>query len=215
MRCALRCALLILACAAFAQTVEHSNSQSRLVWEPPEWNFPQDLKASVPKEMFSTFRVSSYDITLEETSIDSVQKHLGGKTGQRGDAGDALKWLCFHGEDTVGRWVIWLESGEIDGGYVGSFQWRRLSDQDVLDSRCHALGGDAVNLPMSLRLGTRKAEVLKSLGQPTSRDTERLIYLHEHEGTIRGKPFTTSNIVMVTIRNGLVWAIQASKTSSS
>jgi hypothetical protein len=51
-------------------------------------------------------------------------------------------------------WVLWLESGEIDGGYVGSFQWQRLSNRDVLDSRCHALTGttSAIKLPLSLRL---------------------------------------------------------------
>lgn len=216
MRCALSVALLILTSAAFTQTVKQSNSHGHdLVWEPPEWNFPQELKASVPGEIFSTFRLSGYGITFEETTIESVQKHLGGKTGQRGDAGDALEWLCFNGGDAVGRWVIWLESGEIDGGSVGSFQWQRLSNRAVIDSRCHALGGDAVNLPLSLRLGATKAEVLKNLGQPTSSDTERLIYLHEHEGTIRDEPFNTSNIVVVRIRNGLVWAIQGSKTTSS
>jgi len=202
--------------AAFAQNVKQSNSHSHdLVWEPPEWNYPQELKASVPNEMFSTFGLSGYNVVFEETSIESVQKHVGGKAGKKGDAGDALEWLCFHGADTAGRWVIWLESGEIDGGSVGSFQWQRLSDREVLDSRCHALAGNGVSLPLSLRLGAKKAEVLKNLGAPTSSDTERLIYLHEHKSTIRGEPFTISNIVVIDIRNEVVWAIRASKTSSS
>jgi len=216
MRRVLGIALTILTSVAFTQTVNRSKSQSfHTVWEPPEWNFPQEVKAGVPKEMFSSFRLSGYNIIFEETSMESVQKHLGGVTGHRGDAGDFLEWLCFHGADAAGPWVLWLESGEIDGGSVGSFQWQRLSNRDVPDSRCHALSGEAVNLPLSFRLGSKKTEVLKNLGHPTFTDTERLIYLYEHEGTIRGELFTTSNIVVVYIRHGLIWAIQASKTSSS
>jgi hypothetical protein len=216
MRYALSVALLVLAYAAFAQNVKQSVSHSHdLVWEPPEWNYPQELKASVPKEMFSTFGLSGYNIVFEETSIESVQKHVGGKAGKKGDAGDALEWLCFHGADTAGRWVIWLESGEINGGSVGSFQWQRLSNGEVLDARCHALAGNGVSLPLSLRLGAQKAEVLTNLGAPTSSEPERLIYLHEHKSTIRGEPFTISTIVVIDIRNEVVWAIRASKTSSS
>ncbi len=64
-------------------------------------------------------------------------------------------------------------------------------------------------------LGANKSEVLKALGEPSLKDDERLIYLHEHETTISGEPFTTSNIVMVRLKNGIVWAIEVSKTTSS
>ena len=106
---------------------------------------------------------------------------------------------------------------EIDGGSVGSFQLQRLSSHEVLDPRCHALSGtnSAVRFPLSLRLGRKKTEMLKMLGEPTTIDADRLIYLHEHEETIKGEPFTTSNIVVVRLRDGIVWAIQVSKTSSS
>jgi hypothetical protein len=218
MRFALCFVLTMLASHAFTQTVNQSAPHSsQMLWEPPEWNFPENVKASVPKEMFSSFRVSGYDITLEDTSMENVKKRLGGEIGRKGDAGDALEWLCFHGADANSGWVLWLESGEIDGGNVGSFQWHRLSNRDVLDSRCHALTGttSSIKLPLPLMLGAKKAEVLKILGEPTATEAERLIYLHEHEGTSRGVPFTTSNIVVVHLRDGIVWAIQASKTSSS
>jgi len=212
-------ALLLLALSAFTQTVSQPSSRAATaVWEPPEWNFPQDVKATVPKEMVSRFRVSGYDITLEETSMKDVQQHLGGVIGEKGDAGDASEWLCFHGTDASGGWVLWLENGEINGGSVGSFQWQRLSNRDVLDTRCHTLlkAGSVIQLPLSLQLGTKSSEVLKSLGPPTSKSDQRLIYLHEHKvgGTKPEDPFITSNIVVVRLRNGIVWAIQVSKTTS-
>jgi hypothetical protein len=219
MRFAVCIALLALTSAAFTQTNERPNPRrDRVVWEPPGWNFPENVKATVPKEMLTTFRVLDYEIKLEETSINDVKERLGGIIGRKGDASDASAWLCFHGADATGRWVLWLENGEIDGDSVGGFQWQRLSNRDILDGRCHTLGkGDSLlQLPLSLRLGIRSAVVLSKLGPPTFKDGQRLIYLHEHEaGSARPEdPFISSNIVMVRIRNGVVWAIEASKTIS-
>jgi hypothetical protein len=212
-------ALLLLASSAFTQTVSQPSSYAAsAIWEPPEWNFPQNVKATVRKEMVSTFRVSGYDITLEKTSMKDVEQHLGGVIGEKGDAGDASEWLCFHGADAMGGWVLWLENGEINGGSVGSFQWQRLSNRDVLDTRCNSLRktGSVIQLPLSLQLEAKSSEVLKSFGPPTLKTDERLIYLHEHEvgGTRAGDPFISSNIVVVYLRNGIVWAIQISKTTS-
>jgi hypothetical protein len=212
-------ALLLLASSAFTQTASQPTTQAaRVIWEPPEWNFPQSVKATVPKEMVSTFRVSGYDITLEKTSMEDVEQRLGGVIGKKGDAADASEWLCFHGADAMGGWVLWLENGEINGGSVGSFQWQRLSNRNVLDARCHTLrkAASVIQLPKSLRLGAKSSEVLKSLGPPTLKTDERLIYLHEHEvgGTRVEDPFISSNIVLVHLRNGMVWAIQVSKTTS-
>jgi hypothetical protein len=221
MRVASCIAFVILALTSFAQTIEQPKSHSpRMIWEPPDWNFPQNVKASVQKEMLSSFRVSSYEIVLEQTAMKDAQQHLGGQIGSRGDAGGALEWLCFHGTNEMGRWVLWLESSEINGGLVGSFQWQQLPKSDVLDPRCQALrrADSMITLPLSrFTLGATQSQVLKSLGSPTAKDSERLIYLHEHDVTtkaVRDDPFISSNIVIVRLRNGVVWAIQASKTTS-
>jgi len=218
MRSAFCIALVLIACSAFAQRSQRTQgSHPNKVWEPPDWNFPESVKASVSKEMFSAFHVAGYEVALEETSMKDAQTHLGGEIGQKGDAGDAVEWLCFHGADERGTWVLWLESGEIDGGYVGSFQWRRIVKGAVFDPRCRDLGHreSQIKLPLPLALGANKSEVLKALGEPSLKDDEQLIYLHEHDSTISSEPFTTSNIVIVRLENGIVWAIQVSKTSSS
>jgi hypothetical protein len=121
--------------------------------------------------------------------------------------------LFPRGADERGAWVLWFESGEIDGGYVGGFRWWRVVRTAVLDPRCLDLGRRKlpINLPLALGLGANKTEVLKALGEPAFKDDERLIYLHKHERTISREPFTTSNIVMVRLKNGTVCAIQVSK----
>jgi hypothetical protein len=70
-------------------------THTRTVWEPPDWSFPQDLKANGQDEILSSFRVSSYEIVLERTAMKDAQQRLGGKIGSRET--DASEWLCFHG----------------------------------------------------------------------------------------------------------------------
>lgn len=149
--------------------------------------------------------------------MDEVRTRIGGTMGHRGDAGDYVEWLCFHGTDPKGRWVLWLESGEIDGGTVGSFQWQRLVSGAALDRRCRALrearGG--IELPVALRLNMAEAEVLKALGPPTAKRGDRLIYVHEHQESIRSEPYTSENIVAILLRDGVVWEIDVSRTTTS
>src|SRR3981189_430347 len=94
-------AILLTAGAAFAQS-------DRIIFQPPILDVPDTLKhATVPKEMITKLRVGKMQVTLEEARLNDVQKNLGGSIGSRGDAGDALQWLCFHGSDAKGRWALW------------------------------------------------------------------------------------------------------------
>jgi len=126
-------------------------------------------KATVPKLMITKLRVSDLTIVLEQTELEAVQAHFGGEIGSEGDASKSLGWLCLHGSDAVGRWVLWLESGEIDGPTVGGFQWRRVPDAVQFDERCRRLpdASSNVEMPIELRLGATGTKVLQILGQPT------------------------------------------------
>jgi hypothetical protein len=39
-----------------------------------------------------------------------------------------------------------------------------------------------------------------------------LLYEHEHDELIRGEQFFSSNIVIVVLRGGVIWAIEVTKT---
>ncbi len=204
-------ALVFLALTAFAQTTQQSKSHSsRVVWEPPDWNVPQNVKGNGRREMLTSFRVSGYAIVLEQTEMKDVQRRLGGEIGSRET--DSSEWLCFHGANETGRWVLWLENDEISESLVGAFQWRQLSESDVLDPRCQSLRREdsMITLPLPFTLGAMESQVLKSLGSPAARDSDRLIYLHEYGSG----SYVSSNNVIIRLRNGAVWAIQASKTTS-
>jgi hypothetical protein len=194
------------------------NLQNRLVWKPPRVLKSDVLPAAtVPKEMVKTLRVSDLTIALESTDMKKVQRRFGGTFGAEGDAGDSLEWLCLRGGDAAGRWVLWLKSGEMDDGTVGSFQWRRVPRDAKFDERCGVLSkaDDRVELPIALRLGMSEADVLDVLGQPTGRYGNTLLYVHKHEGLNNNQEFTALNTVSVVVRDGAVWAIEVLKVSMS
>lgn len=188
-----------------------------MIWEPPSAiELPRSAKPTVPSEMIATLRVSGLTVTLEEAQLSTVQKRFGGTIGHRGDAADSLSWLCFHGIDVEGNWVLWLMSGEMDRATVGGFRWQRVDGQ--VDSRCQTLpdARNAIELPISLRLGTTtRAGVLSILGQPTTSVGDGLFYLHEHDKTIRYEPLTVMNTVDISLRDGVICAIEVWKSTIS
>jgi hypothetical protein len=173
-------------------------------------------EATVPKEMIPSVRISDVKVTLEHTELEAMEARFGGEIGSEGDAGESIGWLCLHGNDAVGPWVLWLLSDEIDGPYVGGFEWARVSRSSQFDERCAALPDPSrVELPIQLRLDTPEARVLQLLGRPTFRKDKVLAYEHEHDETIRGEPFISDNGVYIAIRDGKVWAINVWKTTSN
>ena len=154
-------------------------------------------------------------VVLEKTEMTDVQKRFGGTFGEEGDAGTSLEWLCLRGGDATGRWVLWLKSGEMDDGSVGSFQWRRVNRAAKFDERCGTLPktDGRVHLPMALDLGMAEAELLQLLGQPTARRGNTLLYVHEHEGANQKGPFTALNTVSIVVREGRVTAIDVLKVT--
>lgn len=214
-------AVLLLVSFTMAAAGTSGDSVGRavpLVWEPPTLEFPDVLpRSTVSKMMISTVRFESVQITLEQTTLKDVQTRLGGDMGQKGDASEALEWLCFYGTDAKGRWALWLESDEMGGGTVDGFALQRLDRNATADRRCQMVGKNdgRVRLPVPLRLGLTEMQVRNLLGRPTAKYRNTVIFDHEHEETIRGEPFTASNSVAVALRGGVVWAIQVWKTTSN
>ena len=174
-------------------------------------------RPSVSREFITRLRVANSNVILEKTTMKEVQARLGGTVGHRGDASESLDWICFHGTDLSGRWVLWLESGEIHGDTVGAFELRRIPPSAILDDRCGVLPSpnSRVILPVALQLGAREAQIVQALGAPTVKRGDVLVYLHEHQETIRRQVFSASNVLAVFVRGGVVEAIEVWKTTVS
>jgi len=167
--------------------------------------------------MVGSLRVANLPVVLEETTLEDAQKRFGGTFGNHGDGGESLGWLCLHGSDELGRWIIWLTSGEINGTTVGGFQWRRLSPHDIPDRRCSQIpdGKGGIALPIALHLGMTEAEIHEILGRPTVTRGKTFFFCHKHRTVIHKEDFTVSNDVAIVFRDGVAWAIEVAKTTSN
>ena len=208
--------MAITVCVSSAQTNAKLTAKT-VVWAPPSIDWPETLPpASAPKEMIGKLRVAKMPIILEETELESAHRRFGGTLGARGDAGDAEAWLCIHGTDANGPWIFWLTSGEIDGSMIGGFLWMRLAENEVADGRCVPLrkGDGGIELPVPLHLGMTEAQVRGVLGRPTAVWRNTLIFLHQHQEVIDKEDYTSSNVVGIVWRSGVVWEIDVGKTTS-
>jgi hypothetical protein len=188
-----------------------------VVWEPSgiEWR-DNPPSATVPQEKIATLIVGDFLVVLDETNLRGTARHFGALIGSKGDAGDALDWICLGGNDSRGRWVVWLTSAEINGEAIGGFDWRRLSPDESLDHRCRMLPrGDGLRLPIELNLGSTENAARKTLGNPTDAWDGALFYSHEREETIDHVTYTISNDLALRFRNNILSEVLVSKSSSN
>jgi hypothetical protein len=210
---------IVLLCATCAALTAVGGDESRhIAWEPSHVDWGDDLPAStVPKPMIDSLRVAGFPVTLEETDLNGARAHFRATLGSRGDAGTAEEWVCLHGNDASGDWILWLSSFEIDGPTIGGFQWRRLAANETPDPRCPLVPKTvtSIELPLAIHPGMREPEALKILGKPTVIRGQTLIYLHSHQEILDKLTYDASNSVAVVLRGGRVWAIEVIKTTAS
>jgi hypothetical protein len=209
--------LLVLCCSSIAQNSKTGGYGDEM-WEPPlTVDIPGSVKANMPKEMISNLRVGDERIVLDETQLGVVQGQLGGTIGHRGDAAESLDWLCLRGHSAQQHWVLWLMSGEINGGAVGGFRWQAIEQTTPPGTKCQIPPAEkgSVELPIAVRPGISEREVLRILGKPSKRVGDTLLYLYEHQLTIRNTPFWAMNTVAIILRGHAVWAIEVWKSTTS
>ena len=112
------------------------------------------LKTSEPASPKRCCRPCEFRITRSswERPPWKTSPSFSGTMDSKGDAAEFYQWLCFRGGNQPDRWALWLVSGEIDGGNVGSFEWRRIPARAVIDKRCVRLNEEP-QLPLALKLG--------------------------------------------------------------
>jgi hypothetical protein len=165
--------------------------------------------------MIASLKIDGANIKLENTNLADMHRRFGSVIGQSGDASEFLAWLCLHGSDPSGPYVLWLTSGEINGPAIGGFTWQHLERGAHPDPRCHALSpAAAVHLPIPIRLGMTQSAIEKLLGPPSARQGGIVMYIHEHNLTLHNLPYTSTNTVEVDYKNGVVSAIAADKTTT-
>jgi hypothetical protein len=112
---------LLLIYALSVQPLLISVGFPQTVWRPPPLGRTSKSVATVPRELIDRLQVGKFPVILAKTPLAQVQAELGGTVGHVGDASESLSWVCLQGADQRSRWILWLESAEIDEDLVGGF----------------------------------------------------------------------------------------------
>lgn len=217
----IRTKLIEVLCGLLVAGAIPLNAQSRqrqAIWEPPGFELPSQFpKPTKPKPIITSLKVSGISIRLEHTHLDTVGRSLQAPVGSRGDASEALGWVCLYGRDDKGLWGLWLMSGEIDGPAIGSFQWQRFPSDAMFDHRCKFVpdSAHAIDLPVHIRLGMTASQVESAIGTPTSKFQNIQVFSHEHSLTSKGEPYSADNGVFIRYDNDTVSAMLVNYTISS
>jgi hypothetical protein len=207
-----------VACLARGQNKQPLEAPQPAVWAPLQLpGFEEEAKSVKPNELVSALQINHQHISLEQTTLAELGKQYRAEIGHQGDASEFLQWVCLTGMTDGQRWVLWLESGEIHGGNLGGFQLRRIGGQVKLDTRCRTINAPASisTMPNMLTVGMRERDVVKVLGTPTARKPNFLYFEHHRKIVIRGEPYDIVNTVTLVLRDGVVWAFEVWKTTSS
>ncbi len=171
-------------------------------------------KSTGSKDIIAKLTVAHIRIVLEQTSLESVQKHFGGVSGGEGDAGSSHDWLCLYQLEASTPWVIWLESDELDGGKVSGFQWRTIPAESTFDKRCQPLPrGSTVDLPVPITLGQTRDQFMVALGAPSTVRPDVLFYRHVRSGIFEGRQGASQNDVAIQLTHNIVEAISVWRAS--
>ncbi len=218
---------LSIAAACFFGVMDAPSSAgaAKSLWKPPEISglrgLMEAVHPTVAHMMVSTFRVADSRVVFERTNLLNLVGKLNVRTGADGDASESLRWLCLTGTNAGHSWILWLTSGEIDGGTVGGLRVQVLEADEQPDSRCKAIIGDAppVDLGIPLRLGMTRSEVIRVLGKPSASAGTLTVYYHEHKKPIYNSQtglqddFLVMNSVSIAFNGDVVEGIDVLKST--
>jgi hypothetical protein len=201
--------------AIAVSTFSFAASGDALIWEPASLlSFATAVPSgTLARDPVSGFRIADFPVVLEKTTVADAQRRFGGTVGRHGDASEYLEWLCLENADARNRWVLWLMNAEINGGTIGGFQWKRISQNATVDGRCGKLPRtiSAPELPKGLQLGMTAVAVKGVFGKPTVTHGNKLLYVHES----RGQSYKEINTVTFLIEHDIVLAMEVWKTTDS
>jgi hypothetical protein len=116
---------------------------------PPAYPFKVMPTPTYKAPLASTLKLGTFVTQLESTSLTEVLDTIKvGHIGHRGDATESVTWLCYSIHDAANPFRIWLMSGGIDRGKVGSIVARTVSMDENTTQSCPNL--PTVHIPIKL-----------------------------------------------------------------
>ena len=183
---------------------------AQALWEPPSIGDGRQFPViTIPSDLVPALGIDNREIVLDRTPIAEAAQWFNARIGRRGDGSESLGWICIAGRDAEGRWMLWLESGEIHGNAVGAFQLRRIGAAERIDEKCVGWRAGIRN-PAGLRLGMSRADVRRILGE-FSGTPAMIAYLYERPAA---GGFTVESMISVVFVEDAVTAFEVWRTET-
>ena len=162
---------------------------------------------TVKKPIALQFTLGAFTGHFEGTTLDEVSKAAnGGIIQHQGDAGTSMYWLCYTSPDKRAPQKLWIMSdGEMGGREHGVTEV--ITVPMPLNTEpttvCPALPANmqAVSIDQAIKLGMKRANLIKMLGKPTKVQGDWLVF--NHLGDV-GNNFTELGIIVVRLLNDKV-----------
>jgi hypothetical protein len=197
-------------------SITHSYSAEDI--SPPLFPLNVSPPATMKRPPVTSIKFGDLNIQLESTKLNDVLKTINaGEIRHHGDASESVHWLCYSISNVANPVRIWIMSGEIDGGYVGSIVARHVSAEDKATQTCPELPDafQPVKLDRKIWIQTNESEIKKSLGKPSLIINDWMHYNSERKRIIRGAEFFELGSVSLRFINGQVVELWVSKTTSN
>ena len=196
--------------------VTHAFSSDQTL--PPKFplNFAPAATLTLPPVTDVWF--GKFNIQLESTELDDVLRTI--KTGiiqHKGDASESVDWLCYQISDIANPVRIWIMSGEIDGGFVGTIVISRANIEDKPTQTCPELPAAfrPVNTDCGIWLHNQIIDFEKLFGKPSLTVDDWIHYKSERKVLVRGSEFFEIGSLSARFVEGRVVELWISKSTSN
>jgi hypothetical protein len=208
---------LLTSCFLFIALLNSSEAVDTDPSLPP--NFPLTVAptATLKKPPVKSLSMGSLTIQIETTRLKDVLTKIGiGKIQHRGDAAESTYWLCYLIPNSIHQARIWLMSGEIDGGTVGSIAVKLTKPDETETPSCPALPTNyrPVQFERKIGLENKESDLRKILGKASLVANDWIHFDSEQEVMIHGEKFTELGSLSARFVKGRIEELWISKTTS-
>ena len=185
---------------------------------PPIFPLTVAPTATLKKPPVKSLSLGSLTIELETTELQAVLTKIGiGEIQHRGDASESTYWLCYFIPNSTHQARIWLMSGEINGGTVGSVALKLTKQDETETPSCPALPTNyrPLQLERNIGLENKESDLRKILGKPSLVANNWIHFDSEQKIMLHGQEFTESGILSARFVKGRIEELWVSKTTSN
>lgn len=208
---------LMMTCLLFVSLLNASEGVDADRNLPPIFPLTVAPAATFKKPPVKSISMGNIVVQLEVTTLNDILSKIGtGKIQHRGDAAESVHWICYFIPSSASNARIWLMSGEIHGGTVGSIAVRLLSSDDTATPSCPTLPMkySPIQFEQNIGLESKESDLRRTFGKPSLVANDWIHFDSEQEVMLNSKQFTELGSLSARMINDRIVELWVAKTTS-